>query len=197
MPILSYPTCTLLSRVLPETIELKFSMSQDPCTALADRGLLERAIVNLVINARDAMPKGGKLTIESANVELDGDFIAERQENVEPGRYAMIAVTDTGIGIPKTNLEKVFEPFFSTKLHSNGTGLGLSMVLGFAKKSSGFVRVYSEEGHGTSIKIFCQPPIRLSRHHRSLFVRRHIHWRAFGCWWPRMSQRCGAWCCKS
>jgi CheY-like chemotaxis protein len=116
--------------------------------------LLERAVINLVINARDAMPKGGRLTIESAKVELDKHFIAERQEDAEPGHYAMIAVTDTGIGIPKANLEKIFEPFFSTKAQSNGTGLGLSMVLGFAKQSRGFVRVYSEEGHGTSVKIF-------------------------------------------
>lgn len=145
---------TLLSRTLPETIELKFSLSKDPCTAVADRSLLERAILNLVINARDAMPRGGKLTIETAIVELDRNFIAERQENVQPGLYAMLAVSDTGIGIPKASLEKVFEPFFSTKGQRGGHGLGLSMVLGFAKQSRGFVRVYSEEGHGTSVKIF-------------------------------------------
>ena len=145
---------TLISRTLPETIELKFSLSKAPCTAVADRSLLERAILNLVINARDAMPRGGKLTIETAIVQLDRNFIAERQENVQPGLYAMLAVSDTGTGIPKANLEKVFEPFFSTKGQRGGNGLGLSMVLGFAKQSRGFVRVYSEEGHGTSIKIF-------------------------------------------
>lgn len=145
---------TLLSRALPETIELKFSLSEYACTAIADKGLLERAILNLVINARDAMPKGGKLTIETSIVELDRNCIAERRENVEPGPYAMLAVSDTGIGIPKANLDKVFEPFFSTKVQSGGNGLGLSMVLGFAKQSRGFVRVYSEEGHGTSVKIF-------------------------------------------
>lgn len=145
---------TLLLRTIPESIELKFSLSQTPCTTKVDSGLLERALLNLVINARDAMPKGGKLTIETAMVELDRNFIAERQENVEPGSYAMLAVTDTGCGISKANLEKVFEPFFSTKMHRGGNGLGLSMVVGFAKQSLGFVRVYSEEGHGTSVKIF-------------------------------------------
>lgn len=144
---------TLISRTLPENIELKFSFADQLQPTIADRGLLERAILNLAINARDAMPGGGKLTIETCDVDLDADFIAERIEDVEPGPYVMIAVTDSGIGIAKSDIDRVFEPFFSTK-GPDGTGLGLSMVFGFAKQSHGLVRIYSERDHGTSIKIF-------------------------------------------
>ncbi len=114
---------------------------------------LEGAVLNLCINARDAMPNGGRLTIETANVELDSDYAAQQSE-LEPGEFVMIAVSDTGIGISAENLAKVFDPFFTTKEVGKGTGLGLSMVYGFVKQSRGHVKVYSEVGIGTVVKMF-------------------------------------------
>jgi CheY-like chemotaxis protein len=105
------------------------------------------------LNARDAMPGGGKLTLETRNVYLDEGY-ASTQSEVAVGNYVMIAVSDTGTGIPAANLDKVFDPFFTTKAVGKGTGLGLSMVFGFVKQSGGHVKIYSEEGHGTSVKLY-------------------------------------------
>lgn len=144
----------LLSRVLPESISIETTLMAGLWQVRADRSALESALLNLVLNARDAMPKGGTLTIETANVRIVEDYITERAEDIPPGRYVMLAVSDTGAGIAPEVLDRVFEPFFSTKGPDKGTGLGLPMVQGFAKQSGGTVRVYSEPGHGTSVKVY-------------------------------------------
>jgi CheY-like chemotaxis protein len=120
----------------------------------ADPTQLETAILNLSINARDAMkPKGGSLVVETQNTRLDSVYCAEN-EDVVPGDYVQISVSDTGCGIAPENIEKVFQPFFTTKGPEAGSGLGLSMIYGFVKQSGGHVKIYSEVGHGTSVKLF-------------------------------------------
>ena len=143
----------LLQRALGETIQLEIVTSPGLWRVEADPNQLESAILNLAVNARDAMPSGGELTIETANAQLDPSYAA-REAEVPPGQYAMIAVTDTGTGMPKEVLERAFEPFFTTKDVGKGTGLGLSMIYGFVKQSGGHVKIYSEEGQGTTIKIY-------------------------------------------
>jgi PAS domain S-box-containing protein len=143
----------LVARTIGENIELKFSaMSGDP-RSLIDPSQLESAVLNLAINARDAMPMGGKLTIETQAAYLDR-FYAAKNPDVVPGQYVLIAVSDTGTGMAPEVMEKVFQPFFTTKANGKGTGLGLSMVWGFIKQSGGHIQVYSEVGHGTSIKMY-------------------------------------------
>jgi PAS domain S-box-containing protein len=143
----------LLHPTLGENIEITPLLAEDAWTALADPNLLTTAVLNLAINARDAMPNGGKLALETSNVFLDENYAGMHSE-VTPGNYVMIAVSDTGSGIPPALLERVFEPFFTTKEVGRGTGLGLSMVFGFVKQSGGHIKIYSEEGHGTSVKIY-------------------------------------------
>ena len=143
----------LLHPTLGEHIEITPLLAEDAWTAMADPSQLTTAVLNLAINARDAMPNGGKLTLETANVVLDENYAGMHSE-VTPGHYVMIAVSDTGTGIPPAVLDRVFEPFFTTKEVGRGTGLGLSMVFGFVKQSGGHVNIYSEEGHGTSVKIY-------------------------------------------
>ncbi|AMD01331.1 hybrid sensor histidine kinase/response regulator [Halomonas chromatireducens] len=143
----------LLRRTLGEQIELRFHPGQGLWAANIDPSQLESALLNLSINARDAMPHGGHLTLETQNVSLSAQYADEHLELV-PGDYVCIAVSDTGTGIPKTIRERVFDPFFTTKEKGKGTGLGLSMVFGFLKQSAGHVNLYSEEGEGTTIKLY-------------------------------------------
>jgi CheY-like chemotaxis protein len=146
-------TAKLLRPTLGEQIEINPLLAKDASTGLVDPSQLSTAILNLSLNARDAMPDGGKLVLETANVHLDEAY-ANLHSEVTPGHYVMIAVSDTGSGIPAENLEKVFDPFFTTKEVGKGTGLGLSMVFGFVKQSNGHIKIYSEEGHGTTVKIY-------------------------------------------
>ncbi len=143
----------LLRPTLGEQIEIESMLANDSAPALIDPSQLSTAILNLALNARDAMPNGGKLTLETKNVVLDENYAAMSSE-VNPGNYVMIAVSDSGEGIPASQLEKVFEPFFTTKDVGKGSGLGLSMVYGFVKQSNGHIKIYSEEGHGTTVKLY-------------------------------------------
>jgi signal transduction histidine kinase/CheY-like chemotaxis protein len=143
----------LLRPTLGEQIEIESMLAHDSAPALIDPSQLSTAILNLALNARDAMPNGGKLTLETRNVVLDENYAGMNSE-VSPGSYVMIAVSDSGEGIPASLLEKVFEPFFTTKDVGKGSGLGLSMVYGFVKQSNGHVKIYSEEGHGTTVKLY-------------------------------------------
>jgi signal transduction histidine kinase/CheY-like chemotaxis protein len=143
----------LLRPTLGEHIEIESMLAHDSAPALIDPSQLSTAILNLALNARDAMPDGGKLTLETKNVVLDENY-ARLNSDVRPGNYVMIAVSDTGEGIPNNLLEKVFEPFFTTKEAGKGSGLGLSMVYGFVKQSNGHIKIYSEKGHGTSVKLY-------------------------------------------
>lgn len=141
------------SRTLGENIELEMVSGAGLWQVEADPSQLESAILNLVVNARDAMPNGGKLTMETSNAYLDEDY-CRRNDEVRPGQYVQIAVTDTGTGMSSAILERAFEPFFTTKPSEAGTGLGLSQVYGFIKQSGGHVKMYSEVGEGTTAKIY-------------------------------------------
>lgn len=143
----------MLSRVLGENIALEFVHGAGLWRVQADVNQLENSILNLTVNARDAMPAGGHLTIETQNVHLDDDYAATRGD-VDTGQYVMIAVTDTGSGMTPDVSAKVFEPFFTTKPQGQGTGLGLAQVYGFIKQSHGHVAIYSEPGQGTSVKLY-------------------------------------------
>jgi PAS domain S-box-containing protein len=149
-------TAKLLQRTLGEDVEIESVFEDETCPAIVDPNQLATAILNLALNARDAMPDGGKLIIETGSVMLD-DKYARMHSDVRPGRYAMVAVSDTGTGIPAAMLDKVFNPFFTSKGPGKGTGLGLSMVYGFIKQSAGHIMIYSEEGHGTTIKMYLPP----------------------------------------
>jgi len=143
----------MLRRALGEEIELETIVSGGLWNTMIDPSQLENAILNLAINARDAMGGRGHLTIETANSYLDDDY-AREHEDVRPGQYVLVAVTDTGSGIPLDIIEQIVEPFFSTKTDGRGTGLGLSMVYGFLKQSGGHLKIYSEVGHGTTMKLY-------------------------------------------
>ena len=143
----------LFRRTIGAHITFEVRSSSDKWLALVDPAQLEGALLNLVINARDAMPDGGRLTIETSNVELDADD-AVQHPDVKPGAFVLIAVWDTGAGIAPDDLERVFDPFFTTKPVGQGTGLGLSMVYGFVKQSGGHARIYSELGEGTTVRLY-------------------------------------------
>jgi PAS domain S-box-containing protein len=143
----------LLRRTIGPLHALEFVTAGGLWATLCDPNQLENAILNVAINARDAMPEGGQLTIETCNAHLDDAYVA-RQRDVSPGQYVCICVTDTGTGMSREVIERAFEPFFTTKPLGQGTGLGLSMVYGFAKQSEGHLKIYSEEGQGTTIKIY-------------------------------------------
>ena len=143
----------LLRRTIGENIEVRFSPAADLWLANVDPAQLDNALLNLCINSRDAMPQGGRLTIETANVTLTADY-AGRNTEVRAGEYVMLAVSDNGIGIDAQIIGRVFEPFFTTKERGKGTGLGLSMTHGFVKQSGGHVALYSEKGQGTTVKLY-------------------------------------------
>jgi PAS domain S-box-containing protein len=148
-------TAKLLRPTLGEQIEIESVFEDEACIAVVDPNQLATAILNLALNARDAMPRGGKLILETASVFLDETYAS--LHDIRSGRYSLIAVSDTGTGIPTGIIDRVFDPFFTSKGPGKGTGLGLSMVYGFIKQSSGHIKIYSEESHGTTIKMYLPP----------------------------------------
>jgi signal transduction histidine kinase len=144
----------LLRRTLGEKIDLETRFSDGVWHIRADPNQLENAILNLAVNSRDAMPDGGRLTIETRNVLLEENFLKTLSEAAPPGPYVLIGITDTGMGMDQATLERAFEPFYTTKEVGKGTGLGLSQVYGFVRQSKGVVKIYSELGGGTSVKIY-------------------------------------------
>ena len=151
--LLSKEILTMLGRLLAEDIDLRFYPNADPAIIRIDPGQIHQAVTNLAINARDAMPQGGKLTIETKNVLFDEEY-CKNHIGAKPGRYVMVAVSDNGIGIDKEIMPYIFEPFFTTKEEYRGTGLGLPSVYGIVKQSGGYITVYSEPGVGTTFKLY-------------------------------------------
>ncbi len=143
----------MLSRTLGANISIETIFAAGLWPTFADAHQLENVLLNLAVNAKAAMPEGGCLTIETANTYLDDSYV-RRFGDIRAGQYVVLCVTDTGTGIPKAIIDRVFEPFFTTKPAAEGSGLGLSMVHGFVKQSGGHVRIYSEEGRGTTVKVY-------------------------------------------
>ncbi|MGP6087179.1 ATP-binding protein [Antarctobacter jejuensis] len=144
----------MVRRVFPANLELKTVTHAGLWKVRVDAGLYETAILNILNNARDATPDGGCITMETRNVHLDENYLDGRNETIAPGRYVMLAISDTGTGMSEETLERAFEPFYTTKSVGKGTGLGLSMVFGFLRQSQGTVRAYSEVGVGTTVKLY-------------------------------------------
>ena len=143
----------MLRRTLGENIDLVSLQHPDLGHAELDVHQFEQVLINLALNARDAMPDGGRLTLETSNVELDGEYCRSHPE-ASPGPHVMLAVSDTGTGMDETTLTRIFEPFYTTKSPGEGTGLGLAMVYGVVRQSGGSICVYSEVGQGTSFKVY-------------------------------------------
>jgi signal transduction histidine kinase len=143
----------MIHRTLGETIDVETVLGAGVWRVEADPAELEAAIINLAVNARDAMTNGGRLTIETSNAHIDEAYVASHTE-VVAGQYVAIAVTDTGAGMDSKTVAQAFEPFFTTKAVGKGTGLGLSQVYGFVKQSGGHVKIYSEVGQGTTVKLY-------------------------------------------
>jgi CheY-like chemotaxis protein len=144
----------LLRRTLGPAIQLEMVLAGGLWPTLCDPNQMESAILNLAINARDAMPDGGRLTIETSNAYLDDAYAALQGGEIRPGQYVAVAVSDTGVGMAPEVVERAFDPFFTTKPVGRGTGLGLSMLYGFVKQSDGNVRIYSEPGNGTTFRLY-------------------------------------------
>ncbi|HLA79395.1 MAG TPA: PAS domain S-box protein, partial [Vicinamibacteria bacterium] len=143
----------LLQRIIGEDVALEFALAPELWPVLMDRSQVDQAIANLAINSRDAMPDGGKLTVETANITAD-DAYCKRRPGSRPGDYVMLAVSDTGIGMDEATRERAFEPFFTTKPEGRGTGMGLATIYGVVRQNNGFADIYSEPGHGTTIRLY-------------------------------------------
>ncbi len=143
----------LILRTLGSSLKVETVLASGLWRTRIDPNQLESALLNLAVNARDAMPDGGKLTIETGNASIDEEYVRQHVE-VQPGQYVLVAVTDSGTGMPPEVVAKAFDPFFTTKAPDKGTGLGLSQVFGFVKQSGGHIKIYSELGHGTTVKIY-------------------------------------------
>ncbi len=148
----------LLRPTLGEQIEIETVLGHDVRASHIDPSQLANSVLNMAINARDAMPNGGKLLLETCNVVLDEAY-AQANPEVQPGPYVLLAVSDSGTGMPQSVRDKAFDPFFTTKAVGKGSGLGLSMVYGFVKQSGGHIKIYSEEGHGTTLKLYLPPAL--------------------------------------
>ncbi len=146
-------TARMLNRILGENIQMQLKLAPQPMFIHADAGMMDQVLMNLAVNARDAMPNGGHLIIETSGVEFD-DFAASQSPEIRTGSFVRLSVSDSGCGIPRENLTKIFEPFFTTKDVSKGTGLGLATVFGIVQQHQGWINVYSEVGHGTTFRIY-------------------------------------------
>jgi CheY-like chemotaxis protein len=143
----------LIGKVVGEHIEVKTSLNKNVPTIFADRGQIEQVVMNLCLNARDAIPEGGRLVVETEDVYLEEEYVRQNPY-MKTGRYALLTVSDTGVGMDEKTRERVFEPFFTTKGPDKGTGLGLAMVYGIVKQHGGFIHLYSEPGKGTAFKVY-------------------------------------------